>query len=89
MNVERYVVMRFAGELAEARFSGEHPTWGMESDDERAIEISLHICGNEEIAEAFRHYCWCLSRALVAQHWREIEALTRHSWSERPSRDQT
>jgi ATP-dependent Zn protease len=76
MDVERYVVMCFAGELAEARFCGEHPKWGMESDDERAIEISLNICGNEEIAGAFRHYCWCLSRALVAQHWREIETLT-------------
>jgi ATP-dependent Zn protease len=76
MNVERYIVMCFAGELAEARFRDEHPRWGMKSDDERAIEISLHICGNEEIAGAFRHYCWCLSRALVAQHWREIETLT-------------
>jgi ATP-dependent Zn protease len=76
MNVERFIVMCFAGELAEARFRGEYPRPGMGSDDERAIEISLHICGNEEIAEAFRHYCWCLSRALVAQHWREIEALT-------------
>jgi ATP-dependent Zn protease len=75
MNVERYIVMCFAGELAEARFRSEHPKWGMESDDERALEMSLHICGNEEIARAFRHYCWCLSRALVAQHWREIEAM--------------
>jgi ATP-dependent Zn protease len=76
MDVERYIVMCFAGELAEARFRGEHPKWGMESDDERAIEISLNMCGNEEIAGAFRHYCWCLSRALVARHWREIETLT-------------
>jgi hypothetical protein len=75
MNVERYIVMCFAGEVAEARFRGEHTTRGMQSDDERAIEISLHICSNEEIAGAFRRYCWCLSRALVAQHWREIKAL--------------
>jgi hypothetical protein len=75
MKVERYVVMCFAGQLSQAKLRDKHPEWGMEGDDRNAIEITLQMFGNEEIAGAFRHYCWCLSRALVTQYWRLIEAV--------------
>jgi hypothetical protein len=72
---ERHIVVSFAGQLAEARFRGSRPRYGMHGDNQNAIEMAFHLCGSKKTAEAYLRYCWCLSDDRVDLRWREITAL--------------
>jgi hypothetical protein len=55
---------------------GRHPRWGMHGDDQKAVDMALHLCGGSvKTAEAYLKYCWCMSEELVDLHWGEIQAL--------------
>jgi hypothetical protein len=73
LRIERHIVVGFAGQLAEAKFRGKHPSWGMESDDQNAIAMAFHLPGSKETVNAYLSYCWHASRDLVSASWRDIQ----------------
>jgi hypothetical protein len=73
---ERHIIVGFAGQLAEAKFRGKHPRYGIESDNSSAVDMAFHLCnGSAKIAEAYLRYCWCVAESDVAMRWREIQAV--------------
>jgi hypothetical protein len=75
LRLEHHIIVSFAGQLAEAKFRGRRPRWGMDGDNQQAVEMAYRVCGSRETAEAYLHYCLLASRDLVNVRWREIQAL--------------
>src|SRR5579862_2797006 len=42
---ERSIMGYFAGQLAEAKYRGRKPRYGMHSDNQAAVEMGFRICG--------------------------------------------
>lgn len=73
--VEPRVVIYFAGQLAEARFLGQHPETfdGHEIDDESAIDFALFLCRSEDEAAAYHRWLFERARNFVNMSWPFIE----------------
>ena len=73
--VDGYAVSLAAGQVAEIKFRRRLPRWGSEGDDEDIIEIALARGMAPDTAAAWGRYCILMSRDLVNQYWREIQAV--------------
>ena len=75
LRAQRHIITSFAGQLAEAKLRGRPPRFGMESDNQNAVDMALRFCGSRETTEAYLRYCWLMARDLVNERWPQIEAL--------------
>lgn len=75
LHAERHIIMDFAGQLAEAKFRGRRPRYGMGADNQNAVDMALYLCGSQKAVEAFLRFCWCVSQEFVNGRWGKIEAL--------------
>jgi hypothetical protein len=73
--VEQHIIVSFAGQLAEGKFRGKAPRYGMRSDDQKAVDLAIRVCGSEETTNAYLKYCWFASRDIVNVRWPEIQAV--------------
>jgi ATP-dependent Zn protease len=75
LRAQRHIITSFAGQLAEAKLRGRPPRFGMESDNQNAVDMAFRFCGSRETTEAYLRYCWLMARDLVNERWPQIEAL--------------
>ncbi len=75
MYAEHLIEVGFAGQLAEAKFRGRRPRFGMRSDSQSAVDTAIWFHEPGKTLDAYLRYCWCVSENLVNFRWREIEAL--------------
>jgi hypothetical protein len=75
LRAERHIITDFAGQLAEAKFRGRPPRFGMESDNQSAANMAFRLSGSPETVEAYLKYCWFAARDLVNGQWPQIEVL--------------
>jgi ATP-dependent Zn protease len=72
---EQRIVIDYAGQLAEGKFRGRRPRWGMGQDNEHAVDMAFYFCGSQKTVEAYLHYCWCRSSDAVNARWAQIQAV--------------
>jgi hypothetical protein len=77
MRAQRYIIISFAGQLAQAKFRGKHPRWGMGSDNRNAVNMAFYMCGSEKTVDAYLRSCWSASNDLVNVRWREIKVVAK------------
>ncbi|MGA2716857.1 MAG: hypothetical protein ABSG41_27530 [Bryobacteraceae bacterium] len=77
LRAQRHIVVSLSGQVAEWKFLGREPRYGMWSDNNQAADMALRLCGSEETTNAFLHYCFCWARDLVAVRWKEVEAVAK------------
>ena len=65
----------FAGQIAEAKFLGRRPRYGMHCDNQNAVDMAFRFCGSQETREAYLKYCFLVSRDLVNLRWSDIKLL--------------
>ena len=70
--MEDEIISRLAGQVAEAKFTSRKPRHGMESDNQRALDIAMYV-GSEETVRAYWRYCFARTQDLVSARWREIK----------------
>jgi len=58
MYAERRIIASHAGQIAEAKFRGRRPRYGMHADNQLAFDMAFRLCGSVKTAEAYLHYCW-------------------------------
>lgn len=75
LRAEHDIIVSFAGQVAECKFLGRRPRFGMEGDNQSALNMATYFCSSMSSAEAYLNYCFLTSRDLVNSHWREIEAV--------------
>lgn len=74
--LERRIIVCFAGQIAEAKFLGRQPRYGMEQDNDQAIDFASSLLGGQQDTfDAYIRYCWLTTRDIVNLHWRDIEAV--------------
>jgi len=81
---QRHIMADFADQIAEGKYLGKRPRWGMHSDNCAAVNIANRLWGPSKTVEAYLHYCWCASEDLVATLWKEIKGVA-SALSERKS----
>jgi hypothetical protein len=74
MLAERHIIVDFAGQIAETRFLGSNPRFGMHEDNYHAVDLALYFCGSRKTWEAYLDYCFEASRDIVNSQLRVIEA---------------
>jgi hypothetical protein len=72
---ECYIISCFAGQIAEEKFLGRRPRYGMRADNQSAVEMAFRLHGSQETSEAYLRYCFSASRDLVNANWKGIEAV--------------
>jgi ATP-dependent Zn protease len=72
---ECHIVVSLAGHIAESKFLGKHPRYGMESDDYHAIDMADYLDGSSKTRTAFLHYCWSQSDDLMVRFSRQVKAV--------------
>lgn len=81
LRCESHIIVSYAGQLAQARFRGRRPRWGMESDNHWANEMASRLMsqqmirGSNETFVAFQKFCWQRSLDTVNERWLEIGEL--------------
>jgi hypothetical protein len=75
MYAEHLIVVGFAWQIAEAKFRGRHPRFGMHGDNRSAVNMAIWFQEPGKQLDAYLRYCWCVSENLVNFRWSEIEAL--------------
>ena len=75
LHIEQDIIIGFAGQLAQAKFRGERPRYGMHGDNRQAVDMASYRGGSTKTTEAYLRYCWCASEDLVSMRWREIQAV--------------
>jgi hypothetical protein len=75
LRLERHIITSFAGQIAETKFRGRRPRFGMHSDNQIAVDMAFRLGGSRETLEAYLKYCWCRSHDVVNGCWRQIEAM--------------
>jgi hypothetical protein len=75
LHIERCIIIVFAGQLAEAKFRGKRPRYGMHGDNRQAVDMASYRGGSTKTIEAYLRYCWCASEDLVSMRWCEIQAV--------------
>jgi hypothetical protein len=73
--VERSIIVRIAGQLAEARFIGKRTRYGMRSDNKRTLGLAFYMGGSGKTTNAYLRYCWSASEDLVTMRWSEIKLV--------------
>src|SRR5687768_10085396 len=53
MRGERHIIVSLAGQIAEAKYRGRRPSWGMDGDNQIAVDMASRFCGSEHTAHAF------------------------------------
>ena len=75
LRAESHIVVSFAGQLAEAKFLGKHPRFGMHSDNRQAVDMAFRLCGSEKTVNAYLRYLWSACEDSVSVYWRDIQAV--------------
>ena len=69
-------IARFAGQLAERKFTGRRAPNPCDSDDQRIINEAFHCCWfSSRTTRAYLHYCWHAAEDFVRQGWRDVETV--------------
>jgi hypothetical protein len=74
LRIEKEIISSFAGQIAQAKFLGRKPRYGMHADNEGAVDIATYVASGETL-DAFLHFLFLRSRDLVHAKWREIECV--------------
>jgi len=69
------IIELFAGQIAEAKFRGRKPRWGLQSDNQQAVDLAMYLCGSQETMQAYLNFCFLASRDLVNGFWSQIQAV--------------
>ena len=72
---ERLIVSDFAGQLAEKKFRGRNPRFGMHSDNQSAVELAYRLHNSQDVVSAYLRYCWQVSRGWVDRLWPEAQRV--------------
>lgn len=75
LRAQRRIVVALAGQIAERKFYGRRPQYGMEADNRNAVDMAGYLCGSEKTTNAFLRYCWCATEDLVEANWKNITAV--------------
>ena len=77
--LESDMICGLSGQIAEEKFRGRRPRYGMHSDDRGVFDRALLICGfgppRSKTVDAYIHYCWCVAEDTVSVRWREVQAV--------------
>jgi hypothetical protein len=71
----RHLIARFAGQIAEHRFTGRRFMHLSDSDDQRIANDAFHCWFSSNTERAYLHYCWCAAEDVVRQRWTDVEAV--------------
>jgi hypothetical protein len=74
LRIEKEIISSFAGQIAQTKFLGRKPRYGMHADNEGAVDIATYVASGETL-NAFLHFLFLRSRDLVHAKWREIECV--------------
>ena len=75
MNIERSIIIGFAGKCAYLKKARKRQSWGHWADDQKSVGLALELCGDPETAEAYLRYCFLAARRLTESYWPEIQAV--------------
>jgi hypothetical protein len=73
--VEKHIISTLAAQIAETKFLGKRPRYGMQGDNRSAVDLAFSRCGSDRTAEAYLHYCWCVAEDHVNLLWPQISAV--------------
>lgn len=75
--IEKEVIVRFAGQIAEGLFMGKHIRKGSEHDRSSAIDLALYGVGEGEVLQTYINYLWARAKEQVRQprFWAAVKAL--------------
>jgi hypothetical protein len=74
---ERHIMAGFAGQIAEGKYRGRRPRYGMDSDNDSAVNMAMYFCGTTDTTEAFMHFCFLSSRDLTIKSWWAVKAVAK------------
>jgi Peptidase family M41 len=77
LRAERRIITSLAGQLAEGKYYGRRPRFGMWGDNDSAVNMALHLCGSAKTTSAYLNFCFHASGDLVNTFWREIRAVAK------------
>lgn len=72
--IKRKIIAGFAGQHAEAKFRGRNPRWGMDSDNQAAVDLAFYVCSPVTV-NAYLRDCWHTSRDVVSESWCDIQTV--------------
>jgi hypothetical protein len=75
LRAERHIITGFAGQIAEGKYRGRRPRYGMDSDNSQAVNMATYFCISTDTTEALLHFCFLSSRDLIAKWWWAVEAV--------------
>ena len=75
MRVEHEILLDLAGQIAQAKFLGRRPRWGMESDDHSAVDMAYRLFDSPDTVDAYLKFCYERAKDLVNGQWPYIERL--------------
>jgi ATP-dependent Zn protease len=75
MRIQRHILISFAGQIAEAEFLGRKPRYGMEHDNQSAVDMASFVTGSVETTEAYLKYCFAASNELIKVNWQNVTAV--------------
>jgi hypothetical protein len=75
MRAEREIICDFAGQIAETWFFRKRPRFGMDSDNQSAVDMACRLCGSKQTAEAYMKYCFLASQDLVRANFKAVQAV--------------
>lgn len=75
LRAQTHIIVSLAGQIAEARFRGRRPRYGMDGDNRSACGMAFHLFGSTKTTNAFLHYCWSATEDLISADWRSVRAV--------------
>ena len=75
LRIRNEIVHDFAGQIAEWKYRGKRPRYGMQEDNQKAFDLALKLIGGGKTTGAFLEYCWCCAEDFVNSNWNNIQMV--------------
>jgi hypothetical protein len=78
IQAESEILALYAGQIAQAKYTGNEINWGHDSDDGQIQDLAIgFVSKHDNVRYPFLVYCRMLSARLVEAWWPEIQAVAR------------
>jgi hypothetical protein len=75
LDIRNEIAQGFAGQIAEWKYRGKRPRFGMQDDNQKAFDLALKLTGGGKTTGAFLEYCWCCAEDFVNSNWSKIQLV--------------
>jgi len=81
--VDGDVMLHYAGQIAQAYYSGKSPEAGSYSDDQKAAHMAINVTGSAEELDAYLYWLYVRTQKLICSemNWPLIEAVAKELMS--------